>query len=245
MKLAKSICAAAFLLTVCSSGLLNAQTEGKAVKQSYSVHTFYLNNISQQSEGNEIVTAVRNILTPDAKVYFVPNQNALILSTTADQLEIAQKLLNDLDRPKRSYRLTYTITESEGGKRIGVQHFALMVVSGQRTDLKQGSRVPLVTGSYDAGHSNVQSQFTYVDVGLSFTATLDESVNGVRLRTKAEQSSIVEDKSNVVPQDPVIRQTVLEGTAILTPGKPLVLGSLDIPGSTRHQDVEVVMEVVK
>jgi hypothetical protein len=27
-------------------------------------------------------------------------------------------------------------------------------------------------------------------------------------------------------------------------GKPLVLGSLDIPSSTRHMDVEVVMEQV-
>jgi hypothetical protein len=27
-------------------------------------------------------------------------------------------------------------------------------------------------------------------------------------------------------------------------GKPLVLGSIDIPGSTRHLDVEVVMEQV-
>ena len=105
--------------------------------------------------------------------------------------------------------------------------------------------MPVITGSYDAGRSNSQTQFTYLDVGLNFDATLDESVNGVRLRTKAEQSSIVEDKSNVVAQDPVLRQTVLEGTAILTPGKPLVLGSLDIPGSTRHQEVEVVMEVIK
>jgi hypothetical protein len=45
-------------------------------------------------------------------------------------------------------------------------------------------------------------------------------------------------------QEPVVRQTVLEGTSFLTPGKPLVLGSLDIPGSARHLDVEVVMEQV-
>jgi hypothetical protein len=32
--------------------------------------------------------------------------------------------------------------------------------------------------------------------------------------------------------------------SFVLPGKPLVLGSMDIPGSTRHLDVEVVMEVV-
>jgi len=46
-------------------------------------------------------------------------------------------------------------------------------------------------------------------------------------------------------QDPIVRQTVMESTSFLTQGKPLMLGSVDIPGSTRHLDVEVVMELVK
>jgi hypothetical protein len=59
------------------------------------------------------------------------------------------------------------------------------------------------------------------------------------------QSSIAEDKSAADTRDPVIRQTTLEGTSTLVQGKPLVLGSLDIPGSTRHQEVEVVSELVR
>ena len=86
---------------------------------------------------------------------------------------------------------------------------------------------------------------TYIDVGLNFDATLDEFANGVRLRTKVDESSVAEERSGVGPQGPVVRQTSLEGTSFLTPGKPLVLGSLDIPGSTRHQEVEVVMEAVR
>jgi hypothetical protein len=67
----------------------------------------------------------------------------------------------------------------------------------------------------------------------------------VRLRTKVVQSSVAEDKSGVGNSDPVIRQTTLEGTSTLVQGKPLVLGSLDVPGSTRHQEVEVVSELVR
>src|SRR5215471_17445698 len=95
--------------------------------------TFYLANVSQPNEGNEIVSAVRNLLEPQARVFFVPNQNALVVSTTPDQLVVAQKLISDLDRPKKTYRLTYTITETDGGKRVGTQHFAMVVVTGQRT----------------------------------------------------------------------------------------------------------------
>jgi hypothetical protein len=68
---------------------------------------------------------------------------------------------------------------------------------------------------------------------------------GVRLRTKLVQSGIAEERSGIGAQDPIIRQTTLEGTSTLVQGKPLVLGSLDVPGSTRHQEVEVVSELVR
>jgi type II secretory pathway component GspD/PulD (secretin) len=205
--------------------------------------TFYLTNISQPSEGNEISVALRNLLDPQTRIVFIANQNALMVNASPDQLAVAQKLVNDLDRPKKAYRLTYTITETDGGKRVGTQHFTMVVVTGQRTVLKQGDKVPIVTGSITEG-SSTKSQVTYLDIGMNFDATLDEFVNGVRLRTKVEQLNVAEERSGVGPQDPVIRQTTLEGTSFLTPGKPLMLGSLDIPESTRHLDVGVVMEEI-
>lgn len=209
--------------------------------------TFYLNNVNQQNDVNEVRTALLNTLDPRTKVYGVPSQNAIMLRGTPTELALAQKLLNDLDRPKKSYRLTYTVTELDGGKRIGIQHFAMIVVAGQRTTLKQGSKVPVVTGTYSSKDvsSGTQTQFTYIDIGMNFDASLDEFVNGVRLRSKVEQSSISEEKAGFGAQDPVIRQTVLEGTSLLSAGKPLILGSVDVPGSTRHLDVEVVMELVR
>jgi len=209
------------------------------------VRTFSLTNVSRADDAVELTAALRNLLDPSDKVYLVPSQNAIIVRGAPEQLALAQKLLTDLDRLKKTYRVTYTITESDGGKRVGMQRFSMIVVSGGRTTLKQGSKVPVVTGSYTAGSSGTQTQMTYLDVGMNFDASLDEFVDGVRLRTKVEQSGIAEEKSGVGTQDPIVRQTVLEGTSILAPGKPLVLGSLDIPGSTRHLEVEVVLEAVR
>lgn len=45
-----------------------------------------------------------------------------------------------------------------------------------------------------------------------------------------------DEKSGIGIQDPVVRQTVLEATSDLKPGKTLLLGSLDIPGTSRHQE---------
>ena len=248
MKLASGILGIALALALSGPGAW-AQTETTettpAKPSQGTVETFYLSNVSQQNDAIEILNAVRNMLPNNAKSYFVPSQNAIILWTTPDQILLARKLIKDLDRPKKTYRLTYTTSEMDGGKRIGIQHVAIIVVSGGKTNLKQGSKVPYATGAENPGSTAQNAQVSYFDVGLSIDASLDEFVDGVRLRTKIEQSSIAEEKSSVGPQDPVVRQTVLEGTAILTLGKPLTLGSLDIPGSTRHQDVEVLMEVVR
>ena len=212
---------------------------------SLSVRTFYLTNVSQVSDATELTTALRNLLDTHDKIYLVPSQFAIVVQGSPEQLVLAQKLLSDLDRPKKTYRLTYTLAETDDGKRVGAQHFAMVVVTGQRTVLKQGSKVPIVTSYTAAGSSGEKSEVTYLDVGMNFDATLDEFVNGVRLRTKVEELSLAEEKSGMGPQDPVIRQSLLESTSFLTPGKPLVLGSVDIPGSTRHLDVEVVMELVR
>lgn len=246
MKLANGILGMTLVLAL--GGLSTWAQPGTAVAKpdSDSVQTFYLTNVvSQSKDGNEILIAIRNMLTPTARIFFVPGQNAIVVRATPDDLALTQKIIKDLDRPQKTYRLTYTFTEMDGSKRLGTQHFAMIVVSGERTTLKQGSKVPIVTGSFDNGKSAAQTQMEYVDVGLNFDASLDESVNGVRLRSKVEQSSIAEQASSTGIQDPVIRQTVLTSTSFLTSGKPLVLGSLDIPGSTRHLDVEVVMEPVK
>ena len=81
-------------------------------------------------------------------------------------------------------------------------------------------------------------------MGLSIQATADTAGHGVRLNTKIEQSSVAEEKSGLGTQDPVIRQTSLLQVVNLVLAKPLVLGSIDIPGTTRHEDIEVVAELV-
>jgi type II secretory pathway component GspD/PulD (secretin) len=213
--------------------------------------TFYLTNVSQQNDANEILVALRNMLCPGTKTYLVTNQNALVMQAPPDQLAAAQKIINDLDRPRKTYRLIYTITELDAGKTIGTQHFSMVIVSGQHTSIKQGDKVPVATGSYSNGDATsdktagVQTQFTYLDVGMNFDATLDEVANGARLLSKVEQSSLGAPTTIAGVQEPVVRQTVLQGTSFLSFDKPLMLGSIDIPNSTRHFDIAVVLEQVK
>ncbi len=63
------------------------------------VETFYLSNAWQQTDLNDVQTALRNVL-PTAKVYGVASQNAIVMRGTPDELLLAQKLVNDLDKAR-------------------------------------------------------------------------------------------------------------------------------------------------
>ena len=207
--------------------------------------TFYLANTSQPNDANEIVTAIRNMVTPADKVYLIPSRNAIVMRALPDDIELTRKLIADIDRPRKTYRLTYTVSEMDNGKRIGLQHFAMVIAAGAKTELREGSRVPITTGSFTAGSASTQSQITYIDIGLNVQAALDQSTDGLNLRSKIDQSSVAPEQGPAFGgQDPIIRQSVLEGTASLTLNKPLTLGALDIPGSTRHLDIEVILEPI-
>jgi hypothetical protein len=233
--------AAIMLAVVCWAMNATAQAQAADTKSSPEVYeTFYLTNLTQENDANYLVSDLRNML-PTAKAMYVPSQSAISIRASAEDIALAKKILSDLDKTKKIYRLTYTMTEKDSGKAIGVQHFSIIVASGSMSVLKQGSRVPIVTNTSTAGSNEV----TYLDLGQEIQASLDGYLDGVRLRTKVVQSSIAEERSCVGAPDPIIRQTTLEGTSTLVQGKSLVLGSLDVPGSTRQQEVEVVAELVR
>jgi hypothetical protein len=140
----------------------------------------------------------------------------------------------------KTYRLTYTVTHSEGAKHLGVQHFALTVNPDSRdSEIRLGSRVPIATGEGNQSGASTpgQVQFQYVDIGLNIAAHVREFATGVLV--------LAEEPSGVGSSDPVIRQGLLLNTALLTAGKPVMLGSLDVPGSSRHMDIELALELVR
>ena len=220
-----------------AQGSASTEPQPAGVNGPTSTKVFHLSNVTTDHEANEITTAVRNLLSAQMRVYLISDTQDLAITGTREQIEAVGSLLASLDRPKKAYRLTYTLAEFQDGKRVGVQHFGTDVLVGQRIVLKQGNKVPLATGT-SAG----QTQFTYVDVGVNLDSTLDQFQNGLRLRSKVEQSAVGEIVTIAGVNEPQIRQSTMEGTTFLTPGKPTNIGGIDIVASNRHIDIEVVAE---
>jgi len=210
--------------------------------------TYYLANVPQQNDANEIMVAIRNMTCPGTKIYLIAYQNALVIEAPPSQLALAEKIIHDADRPAKTYRITYTLTELDAGKTISTQHYSMLLGNGQHTSLKEGNKVPIATGSYSDGDlkaNGIQTQFTYLDVGMNFDATISVSGASVQLKSKVEESSLDQPVTISGVTEPVIRQSVLDGTSVLTLDKPAMLGTIDVPSSTHHIDIAAVVEQVK
>ena len=265
------------------------------------VQTFYLTNVSQQNDANEILVALRNLLDPSVKVYLVASQNAIVLRATPDELILAEKLINDLDRTRpevvvdvavlevsrdkirnlgitlpTSFGLTpqpsnYNYSSSSSTStssttssitlntlgNLNATNFAVSVsggtvnallsdsdtrilqnpriraTDGQRSTLKIGSKIPVATGSYNAGVSTgvasvgVQTQFTYLDVGVNIDITPTVHYDReISLKMKIEVSSQNGSVTISSVTEPIIAQKVTEQVIQVKDGEPSILAGI-------------------
>lgn len=148
------------------------------------------------------------------------------------------------EAPITFYHLVYTLTESDGAKRLGVQSFVLTISSDKDaapSELRVGSKVPVASGPKDAAIP----QITYVDVGLTIQArTQKVFTGGLEVFSSVEQSSVAASPDDKIVQ-PVIRNSNLRDVAVLYPNALVSLGSFDVPGSTRHYEVQVTMQAIR
>jgi len=95
------------------------------------VKVFYLKNVTSVQEFQEIVTAVRSV-TDIRRMFTYAAQNAVMARGTVDQINLAEKLFHDLDKPKSEVVIDVVVLEvnSDHAKNI-----AAGLVSGGTTGL--------------------------------------------------------------------------------------------------------------
>ena len=63
------------------------------------VKTFYLGNVSGPTDLQDIVNAIRTVLEVQ-RIQQIPSQSAIVIKGTPDQLALAQKMIDDIDKSK-------------------------------------------------------------------------------------------------------------------------------------------------
>ncbi len=86
------------------------------------VQVFYLGNATQQTDLNDVQTALRNVLV-EAKLYGLPSQNAIVVRGTPDQLLLAEQLIEDFDKARPEVVIDVAVLQVDRDKvrNIGLQ----------------------------------------------------------------------------------------------------------------------------
>lgn len=190
------------------------------------VQTFYLTNVSQQNDFTDIQTALRNMFQT-AKIYGVASQNAIIMRGTPDQLLLAQKLIDDLDKPKPEVMLDVAVLEVSRNyeRNIGIQLPQTASVAFQASNANTSS-------SSSSNSSTTASGTTSSGLTLNSLAHLNATNFAVNIG-QAQANLLLTDSSTKILQNPKIR--VLDGQeATLKIGEriPIATGSYQTGAAT-------------
>lgn len=114
-----------------------------------------------------------------------------------------------------------------------LQNPRIRATDGQRATLKIGQKIPIATGSYNAGVSTgvasigVQTQFTYLDVGVNIDITPTVHYDRqITLKTKVEVSQQNGSVTISGVTEPIIAQRVLEQVIQLKEGEPSIMAGI-------------------
>ncbi|HCT59253.1 MULTISPECIES: hypothetical protein [Acidobacterium] len=246
----KSAVFALLLGVVCvgSSAVARAQASAPAQPEQKSIHLIFLPNAASRNDTAYVYDAVRNMFPHDL-IYMVPSEYTIIMRSTEQDYEMARQMVDKLSQARRVFRLTYTLVRSGSGAASGQKKLTLTVAVGNHASLKQGAKVPMITGSYTTSSGGSQSvsnnQWQYIDTGINIFADLNGTASSLILHSKVEESGAEQVPPPASGSALVLLHTTLDSTTLLTPGKPQVIGSLALPGSGEHEQIEVTAQPVQ
>ena len=168
------------------------------------VQTFYLANTAQQNDLNDIQTALRNLLV-NAKLYGVPSQSAIVMRATPDELLLAQKLINDLDKSRPEVVVDVALLEVNRDKTrtLGVQLPGSFGLQLQPPNATTTTTTGGTTGGTTTGGTTTGST---TNLTLNNLAHLNATNFAVTVGA-ATANFLLSDSDTKVLQNPSIRAT--------------------------------------
>ena len=159
-----------------------------------------------------------------------------VQAATTQETAGTEKTKNEATAPATAYRLDFSLNESEEGKKVNTRQYSMNLQPNNPESLKIGSRVPV---------ESEQGKFQYLDIGTNIKSRLIERDNGLDLSVWADESSIAFAEPSGRLRQPIVRQLSIEAGTIVTLGKPVLIGSVDDPGSKRQFQLEFTVTKLK
>ena len=171
------------------------------------VQTFYLTNVSQQNDANEVLIALRNLLDPSVKIYLVASQNAIVLRAPPDQLILAEKLINDLDRTRSEVVVDVAVLEVSRDKirNLGITLPTSFGLTPQLSNANTNTSTTS-TSSTSTSSGTTSTGTTASTISLNTLGNLNATNFSVSL-TGGTVNALLSDSDTRILQNPRIRAT--------------------------------------
>jgi general secretion pathway protein D len=170
----------------------------KELEQSV-IKTFYLSNLSQPTELQDVVNAMRTILEV-SRIQQLPSQDAIVVRGTPDQMALAQKLIDDLDKAKPEVIVEVAIMQVSRDKirQLGISPptSATVALQNNINTTTSGSTSSSTSTSTTSGTSNTINLNRLGNLNATdFTVTIPP----------ATASALLSDTDTKLLQNPQIR----------------------------------------
>ncbi|MFZ1131799.1 MAG: cohesin domain-containing protein [Terriglobales bacterium] len=161
------------------------------------IKTFYLSNLSQPTELQDVVNAMRTILEV-SRIQQLPSQGAIVVRGTPDQVALAQKLVDDLDKAKPEVLIEVAVMQVSRDKShtLGINPPTSVTVALQPNISTSTGSTGSTTTTGTSSSSNGLSLNTIANLNATdFQVTIPQ----------ATASALMSDSNTRVIQNPQIR----------------------------------------
>jgi len=176
----------------------------KDVEQSV-IKTFYLANLSQPTELQDVVNAMRQILEI-SRIQPLPSQGAIVVRGTPDQIALAHKLIGDLDKAKAEVIVDVAVMQINRDKtrNLGINPPTSATVALQNNITNSNTTTTTGNGIGTGNGSISQSTGTPNQLNLNQLANLNATDFTITI-PQATATALFTDSSTKLIQKPQIR----------------------------------------
>ena len=171
------------------------------------IKTFYLSNLSQPTELQDVVNALRQILEI-ARIQPLPSEGAIVVRGSPDQVALAQKLVGDLDKSKPEVIVDVAVLQISKDKKrtLGINPPTSMTVQLQ-PNVTTTTTTPTTGTTNTTGTTTTTTPTTTTSSGsinLNSLANLNATDFQVTI-APATVSALLSDSNTKLIQNPQIR----------------------------------------
>jgi general secretion pathway protein D len=182
------------------------------------VKTFYLGNVSGPTDLQDIVNAIRTVLEVQ-RIQQIPSQSAIVIKGTPDQLALAAKMIDDIDKSKPEVIVDVWVAQVRRDKlrNLGITPPQNLTVALQGTNTTTGTGTGTTTTTSGGGLNFNDLQHLN---STNYTVTIDP----------LKAVALFSDADTKIMQNPKLRATDNEKATLTIADKiPIATGSFGTP----------------